>query len=877
MKYLIKFLLTFLITFSAIASKNKCNYLYTFGQENLSNSPFIPLSTFLESEKNKYVVRSWALKRNAKSIGPGISVMYRTANDAAQKVLASLRLSHKNVYKAPKPSGNIIKDFAHTIEVMRTRKYKYIQNALVLLPSKGVYTILPLAQYDKVNDTYIPIVIKGHQDLKKSDIITAAITAYAVGPFMGGIPETAKVSLRPVVAKRRSTNINESEHKVFVKNEYVRIEEIYQNFIAEHKAFQERLVLESNKFFTENPLASDEEFVKKTLEPLLTPQKNELSQIPYGAKKHEAAALAKYGYTNKQQLSKLDINSNDFLELSMMTNISPSRLKHLHNKSLAFVKDEILITKPYKDPGSDLDYVVHFDIEANYDPDVRSGAYSFGVQIQSQKTIGEPVKDYVPGDKNPDQFFIHDFPNYGQESVDLIWSKLFKLFRTDKRLKNKRYLINEHSPFEDVKINQEFDIRRDLPENFSKADRESTILIKGVEYPLYFERNIEKVVIKDYIHLPETKVIGYHIRRTEFFEKFPGDTPYDVMNYKDKLYDTLDFFRHNTSVPTRTNGLKSLLHYVQKHLPPNVKRFEYANGDNGLNCIAWYNNAIKKQCWETFNRTLIYLGIDIDGARMLWNFVRSSAKKPILPEVQWTLATKEKLAGSSNILKRKKFLASTVTKATVLNEILGKPLSSLTDGELSTLAEILDRSSYLGNRKSLLNDKRMSKERIRAILNHKRHGFETKRKKLFIEFVSNINPEINTELMSDKTQDALYYLTTMSSNQTSQHIINRALAYDQIRLEVDQYIAENMVKTIGEEFDTNEVNLALQNPIFTEKLKNLRKKHYRLLKFNKVENPDGSGMVKEYGFGPEFEKYEAINMKQIWEAVLIEYLLKDLK
>ena len=167
-------------------------------------------------------------------------------------------------------------------------------------------------------------------------------------------------------------------------------------------------------------------------------------QAQAGARKQEAAALARFGYKNKHDLSKLDINSNDFIELSIKTNINPTRLKHLHDKSLAFQKDEILITKEYTDPGADLDYVVHFDIEANYDPDVRSGAYSFGVQIQSQKTIGEPVKEIVSVYRSPgyNKAVRGNRGSYhmSNQAIDVMFNKTspWKVARAAKQMRNKK-------------------------------------------------------------------------------------------------------------------------------------------------------------------------------------------------------------------------------------------------------------------------------------------------------------------------------------------------------------------------------------------------------------------------------------------------------
>lgn len=874
----LSFIILFLLSsISLHASKVKCNSLYTFGKENLSNSPFIPLSVFIDSEKNKYAVRTWALKRNMKSIGPGIGIMYRTASLAAEKVLASLKISPKTMFTFDKPTGNFVEDFTKTVKVMRSRKYKYLKNAVILSP-EGVYTILPLAVYDPVADTYVPVVIKGHQDLKKSDITAAALTAYAIGPYMSTTAETAKVSLRPMVPKRKSTNINEAEHKIFVENEKARIKEVYENFIKEFKDFSETLETKYVDYFAEFPEASQEQFVKDVIEPLLTPQKHEISQIPYSAKKSQREILKLNGIHDKHDLAQIDINSDRFINISLRTGISPYRLKYLIQRSRAFLKDEILIIESYQDPGKDLDYVVHFDIEGAFEPDIKSGSYYLGAEIQSQKTVGAPVKDYTPKGKNQDKFFFGGFREFTQENVDKAWVDFLMFLKTEKRLQNGNYRIAVYSSYEDVKINQLVDIRRDKPEKFTDAEKASVLEINGVEYPLYKEITVYSPKPGLLEKTPQYKTQGFLIRRTDFFQKHPEITPEDVFNYKEKLYDMLPFYRHQVAGPTKSNGLKSLLPYSQKELPKDVVRYEYGEGDNGLNCIAWYYHYLKTGDPQYLERIRVYLELDIDGNRMLWDFIRRHANEANDINNEWNETTKAALNELMPIFTKKKFHSNLLEKRKALHTVLGKRLIDLEDEELATLAEILDRSSYLGNRRNLLNNKRMSPARIKAILSHRKHGFETKRKKLLLEFIKVQNPEFDIDNMTADIQDALYYLTSLSSNMTSQHMVNRIIAYEQMLPQVKAFIAENAIASLGSHLDPAALKLALENPLWVEKIKSLKKVQYRLLKFNEIPNPvNNSSIVKDYGFGAEFIEYESLNMKKIWESIFIDYLLKDIK
>lgn len=866
-------ILTIALNLQVFGSKVVCNSLYTLGKITISNTPFIPMSVFIQSEKDIYAIRSWALKRNSSSIGPGIAIMHRTAHEAAQKALKSLNISTDDIYVFPKPTGNFITDFGKVVEVMRERKYQYIQNAVILSP-QGIYTILPLAKYDALADTYVPVVIKGHQDLQKTDMLAAAITSDAIGRYMGSTSKTATVSLRPIVPKRLKSPIAESEHIIQVENHKVNIQKMYENFIKEYNEFSDLLEEQYSSYFTAHPQASSEDFLESIIDPLLTPAENELTQMSYAPNKKQRAKLLELGYSTQNDLALVDINSEEFLRITLLANIAPYRLKRFIAKSKAFVTNKPVITQETADLGTDLDYVLHFDIEAFMDHDIKSGSYYLGLEFQAQKDVGAPVKEYIKGDKNPDKYFIGGFKEPTQENVDLAWVDFFKILKTDNRLKNGRYKITVYSSYEEVKINQLLEIRKDDPRKFTEEEKLLTVNIKGKNYPLYHERDVYQNIPGFLGPEPVLVKRGYLINRLDFFQKHQDINPLDVFNYLDKIVDLLPISRHNIAWPGKNNSIKTILAPAQDDLPANLPRFKYGDGDNGLNCIAWYFQYVKTGDPEILERIRLYLEMDIRANRIFWDFLRRNSGKQVQPENLWTTTSTEKLEMLLPIFKRNNFIASMSAKKEALQKVLGQSLQNLEANEIATAAEILDRSSYLDERKLVMMNKKFSKTRVKAILSHMKHDYESGRKKLFLEFIKSMNPKLNIDNLKPEMLEALNYLLTIPSGQLSKGHLANIIFMEQIESEVIQTAKDlNMKPLTNSAIDVEKLKSQLTDPDMLEKIKSLKMKNFRLIKYNEDMNTG----AREYGYGDEFEHFEKINMKAVWEGLLLQYLLGAIK
>lgn len=862
------FFFSIALFFPSLGSKITCNSLYTLGKENLSNNPFIPLSVFVESEKNLYAVRAWAMKRAQKSVGPGIGIMYREAHNSALKVRNSLKIEPKDIFVFDKPSGNIIADFAQVVQTIKKKKYKYIQNALILLPDKGVYTILPLAEFDPINQTYAPIVIKGHQDLKKSDILTAAISAKALGKYMENTSETATVSLRPIVPKRRRSDITESKHLIKVQNYNTNIEEIYENFIAEYARFTNLYKKARLSFFQKYPEASREDFIEKAINPLLEPSSKSLKRMSYAPSKKQLQALKAKGIKSKEEMAQVDLNSLEFIKLAFDLNIAPYRLKHFILRSRATVANQIILASKIPDPGENLDYVIQLDIEGVLKEGIKSGAYYFGLIFEPVKKSFKLEKYEPKKPKNQqDKMFIGGFSELSQENVDSAWAELLTTLKTDPRTQSGKYKIAVYSPYEGVKLNQALDIRKESPQKFTQEEMNSVITIRGEKYPLYKEINTyspKPGLLGSKAHYAPR---GYLIRRVEFFEKYPHLTPEDIFNYQEKLFDMLPYYRHDIINPGKNNSIKTILPYAQMDLPEKIKRVKYAVGDNGLNCIAWYYHYLATGDKDYLERIRLYLELDIDANSVVWNLLRRLSKKEVLPENKWSEKTIAQLESALPFFIKKVQINNLLEKKNAIQQVLKKKLNELSDGEIQEFAEILDRSSYRQKRQVILRDKRYSALRKRALLAYEKHAFESQRKESLLNFFQKINPKANSDLMGSETQDALYALVNLPSSQLSPIHLNKILFMEQIKPELQSFIESEGISPMKEgDFDLAHAQEIMKSTSLKEKLKTLRKIHYRLLRYNELDD------FREYGFTQEYEKYESLNMKALWEGFLIEYL-----
>ena len=681
----------------------------------LSTSSLIPLSTLLGSTKAPIIAKYWLEgDRYARQFPtPGQVQMFQTANLAANEIIEKMNL----VTVAPVyDKNNLIDGIRATLDLMRSDKSpKYIRNGILI--RDGIFMVVPILKLSKTKSgkrTYVPMIAKGHQELEKFDVLSAAFAAWMVEFWMKAIPDEADIYLRPMAEKRKARVKDQIDlnaiYKIKPEDYSLRIHQIHENFM--------KLVTDPEKLETTQPHRNTQlgKSAWSTFSREQMKAAKDLSMMPFPPKLSQIETLGVLGYGDMEKLATLDVNSEEFVRVSLTTGITPPRLRYYVAHAIAFMTDAPIVIEPLEeDPFKSSKKIVHIDFEDVINPKVKSGVYLFGSEIQDQKV----------GSRSLLESFIFA-EALDQPSIDEAWAKFFRFLKNEPLLKDGNYLITMYSKHELVKIEQELDILKQPADEFTPAEKAS---------PYYSEFKVK--ISNPYFSSspPREKTYGRLIRRKEFFKKYPDIKPAQVFDVISKLVDLLDIVRWNTAFPTYSNGIKSIQKYVST--------LRYDKGANGLASLA--KAAVAYQTGEEAKKEEIrlYNKMDIDMDRFISDFLRALAGSPVYAKIKWTDKTEKTMEELMPAVQARRAADSILERKRMLEQILGRPVSSLSETDILKLMLLLDRSAYLKKLQSFSDNKELTEEEIEAAKQFEKFTLENERQHVLMEFFTTHNPEIN--------------------------------------------------------------------------------------------------------------------------------------
>ncbi len=688
-----------------------------------SPSTLIPLNLLIASRQCDYIPKMWRWAQvYAKQFPtPGLAYMYKTAETAADQVIEELKISatsppmydERNPWAAADATLRLIESESPPA---------YIRKAVLI--RDGVLVVVPILKRTEFKNSkgralYQPIVTKGHQELERSDELAAAFAAWALEPWQGELPEYAEVFLKPMVDKRVQTPKTSGNFKLNVNDYLPRIRAIYEGFMdaAEQASLASDKEVEASRPERRCDACKTCPWAANCRVKLN--EADDLSMMPFPPSAAQATRLAKLGYGTQKELSSVNVNSDDFLNLAMKADIEPEQLRYFIAHALARTTDQVLVLEKFSDPTAGKKYIIHIDFEDVMDRQLRSGVYLIGAEKEAVKRGKRPVK--------PIAFWASSLT---QKGVDEVWVKLLRWVKNSPELKNGDFLVTMFSKHEAVKFEQQFDILKQDPEKFTKEQRAS--------------RYYSEVTVGN-------RRLGRLIRRQEFFRSYRDLAPEDIFGMLDRSLDLLVFARKNFAFPTYTNSIKYLREYVTDEAP------DY-NGMNGLESIALAVEAFrtgeprKKKVLEE------YVLKDASMNRYVLNYIRSEAGREVSPKLDYRSATLDVIEALDGAVAERRQMFFLREKQQLLHKILGKKLSDLTTKQIETLKEAIDRSKYERARTVFINDGRLSENSLKSILQRLRFDLEQKRNGKLTELFTSINPALKNrtgQMENNPAQDAL--------------------------------------------------------------------------------------------------------------------------
>jgi predicted RecB family nuclease len=681
---------------------------------SLANNTFVPLSVLISSNKCKMVAKNWREgPYHSKTLPtPGLLEMFRTADEASADVI--LKLGLKGIESPVYDKRSPLEGAAATLEMMeRVQAPQYIRNGVLF--REGVFTVVPLlilleAASKKTNgkNIYVPLVAKGHQDLSQNDIYTAVFTAWALEPWIGRTPDHAYIHLVPMAVKRKAKGQQQEPESTFAinpKQYFPIIREVYEDFMAtvsdpkRLEGVEPRRCTECNRC----PWAAYCRNIMK--------QSHDLSMMPLPPTAAQVEVFANHGFGDMTKLARLDINSPAFIDLSLRSGLSSSRLRYMVAHAKSTVSGKPLVTRSFADPFKDKLVAAHIDFEDLMDPKIRSGVYLFGVETQNLKSeISEAIKKEF--------FFAKELTQVG---VDDAWASFLRFLKKDQDFSRDDWVVTMYSKHEVVKFEQQFDIVRAPASEFSAAERRSEF---------YSEFGDPK------------KPIGRLIRRKEFFEQYPDLHPSDIFNVIDRSIDLLEYTRHALAFPTYSNSIKQILKYVRTEREP----IEYPEGANGLESMAQAREGFTRQEEAFFEWARAYNEIDIDVNRLVADFVRANADLPMAKQLRWTSSMEELRKDLDKSVLKKNALVQLLKRKSLFEKATKRSLRTWKDSEFAELMEILDRSEYLASRTEISDLPKIDPRLKSAKLQKLRFEFTAGRQSKLYNFLLKANPKLGEEL-----------------------------------------------------------------------------------------------------------------------------------
>ncbi len=683
-----------------------------------SSSILMPVSRLLAMRKLEYIAKLHVIgdTKAKEHPTPGLAQMFLTASSAADALIVHLEEQAVRPQYVP---GDIMQGAIETLSLMLEQQPKYIRDAILI--RDGVMMVVPLLErvvkgrFPIEKPIYRPVIVKGHQELEDSDILSAAFAAWALaGPSnLGRLHDEALIYLKPMAAKRDLKRSEKTDHyesfEIHVRDHLPEVERLHQRYVD---------LISNPDELHQLPLRRNSAAMYSSWFPYLRDlmkQEGNLTMMPFPPSEAELMAFAENGITQIAQLAQLSLHSEEFWRLSLKTGIGPEKLRYFLAHALAIQEQKVIRTQAYENPFSGIDWLVHVDFEDFMERDVKSGVYLFGIALEragSRKNLRIEDKKFVlaPMAKNPENVIT-------QREVDFAWADFLKFFKNKfgSNLAKASFLITVYSHHEKTKFNQQFDIVEAEISKFSRQQRASR----------YFHKFSDE----------NGKPMGRLIRNQSFFRNHPQISPADIFVLMDKMVDLLPYVRWHFSFPTHTNGLKYILDYI---IPPRGPQLRYPEGWNGLESIEWAKKAYQSGETALFERIRIYNEFDIDSNYYIADFIRRESGKPADSRLTWSEEDQARMSSIDLISEATRRTREIAEKSEILGKILKKPVSGLTALEREALENILDRTSYMALRKQILADESLSKTERDQDLQRVKYEFLNKQKHDLIEFFEKV-------------------------------------------------------------------------------------------------------------------------------------------
>lgn len=697
---------------------------HTPERASLANNTFVPLSVLLASNKCKMVAKNWREgPYHSKTLPtPGLLEMFRTADEASANVIEQLGL--KGVESPEYNKRSPLEGAAATLSMMeREKSPKYIRNGVLF--REGVFTVVPLLMKNE-DGMYAPLVAKGHQDLNREDIYTAAFTAWALEPWIGQVPEKAYIHLVPMVTKRETSKpeLNESTFEINPAQYFPIIREVYEDFVSTVSSPEKLEEIYPRRCTQCNrcPWAAHCRSMMKA--------SHDLSMIPLPPTAAQVEVFKAQGYEDLSALSRLDINGKAFVDLALRSGLNSSRLRYMVAHAKAVIGGKPLRTQRYVDPFENKKVAVHIDFEDIMDPEIRSGVYLFGVETQN---LG--AKESKAMKK---KFFFAE--ELSQASIDSAWASFIHFLQKDRKIEKDDWVITMYSKHEIVKFEQQFDIVKGPASVFSAAQRKS---------PFYSE-------IGD-----SDKPTGRLIRRKDFFDAYPDILPSEIFNVLDRSVDLLEYTRKSLAFPTYSKGIKHILPYVRTRREP----LAYPEGANGLESMAWAREAYARNESAYFEMAQDYNEIDIDANRLVSDFVRANSGLPMASQLKWSAKMEKFRSDLDEAVKLKNIVVQLLARKNMIEKAAQKSLVQWKDSKLEEFRTILDRGNYLTERTQISDLPKVDAKIKDARLQKLRFEFIASRQAKLYEFLIKLNPSLKVSEKRDDAQSAFVDLLQMPASQ----------------------------------------------------------------------------------------------------------------
>lgn len=716
-------------------SLDKCNQLLrgigSRGTNYFSASSLIPLSQLLGTKYCQQIIKNH-IEGEVHNKGfptQGLAQMFLTAKTAADELIDALQI---NAIRPNYQSRDILQGAEETLRLIFEDQPEYIREAVLV--RDGVVMVVPLLYRVETSKNgkpplYIPVVVKGHQELEKFDILSAAFGAWALGEYLGRIPPKAYVHLKPMakVRNNRRAKLEPDEmYVVNVKEQLPAVDLIHQEFL--------KTISDPEKLAEVKPRRC----VQCNVCPWaahcrrLMNANNDLSMMPYPPKEEVAERLGEIGLGTMAELAKLNVNSPLFIEAAVYAGVEPDRLRYWLAHARAKISDRPILIEAYEFPLADAQTIAHIDFEDALERNLVSGVYLFGTEVESK------------GKSRHKEFIFAE--SLDQKGVDEAWAEFIRFLRTHKTLKNKDFLISIYSPHEIVKFQQEFDMLIDDPDQFTPAQKRSAFYSE-------IEEKVRPIDPDQGDGLNEAKIKrqGRLIRNKDFFKKHKDISPEDVFEIMDRTVDLLEFTRWNFAFPTHSNGLKHILPYVSSATKDKI---QYPDGWNGLESVAWAKSAYQSGEKSILEMIRAYNDIDIHSNFVVTQFLRLHTGKSVAKDLRFTEATEQLLDQMAYAAKARAAIDRLAAKDLLLENILGREILKLQEDELYELTDILDRKDYLEARKRIENSSKLSRKEKDQELQMLEHNNENTRKKRLMDFFNNARA-YKKEPLTDETMDAI--------------------------------------------------------------------------------------------------------------------------